>query len=99
MRQHLGKSRQFRAGVLSAIQAALGDDSIIMLHASAPYFGEDFAFFQEHIPGAMFFLGTANPEKGITAYNHFPDYDIDESAIAIGTIAMSTVLVNYLAEN
>ena len=55
------------------------------------------AFFQEHIPGAMFFLGVANEEEGITAYNHFPDYDLDESALTIGTAAMAAVLVEYLA--
>ena len=45
---------------------------------------------------AMFFLGVANEEKGITAFNHFPDYDIDESAIEIGAVAMANVLVSYL---
>ena len=44
----------------------------------------------------MVFLGVANEEKGITAMNHFPDYDIDESALRIGTVAMANVLVHYL---
>ncbi len=66
------------------------------MQASAPFFGEDFALFQEHIPGAMFFLGVANPEKGILALNHFPDYDIDEDALRIGTVAMANVLLDYL---
>ena len=35
-------------------------------------------------------------DKGITAFNHFPDYDIDEAAIEIGTVAMANVLVSYL---
>ena len=64
---------------------------------SAPFFGEDFALFQQRIPGAMFFLGVANEEKGIAALNHFPDYDIDERAIEVGTVAMSNVLLSYLA--
>ena len=45
----------------------------------------------------MFFLGGSNLEKGITSYNHFPDYDLDESVIALGTTAMAAVLVDYLA--
>jgi metal-dependent amidase/aminoacylase/carboxypeptidase family protein len=84
-------------GAIPAIRAAAGEESVLMIHASAPYFGEDFAFFQEHIPGAMFFLGVANEEEGITAYNHFPDYDLDESALTIGTAVMAAVLVEYLA--
>ena len=67
-----------------------------MIYASAPYFGEDFALFQEHIPGAMFFLVSANPEKGITAINHSPDYDLDEDVLAVGTKAMAAVLLQYL---
>jgi len=78
------------------IEAAIGKGKAVPMHASAPFFGEDFALFQEHIPGAMFFLGVANREKGITAFNHFPDYDIDESAIEIGTVAMANVLLDYL---
>ena len=70
-----------------------------MMRASAPYFGEDFALYQQRIPGALFFLGVANEEKGIAAYNHSPDYDIDERAIGIGTVAMANVLISYLEDH
>ena len=63
----------------------------ILMYASAPFFGEDFALFQQHIPGAMFFLGAANLEKGIAAFNHTPDYDIDEVALEVGAAAMASV--------
>ncbi len=81
---------------IPAIKAAVGDDAVVMIYASAPYFGEDFALFQEHIPGAMFFLGCANAQKGITAINHSADYDLDEDALAVGTKAMAAVLLQYL---
>ena len=81
---------------IEPIEAAIGEGNALPMHASAPFFGEDFALFQQRIPGAMFFLGVANEEKGITAFNHFPDYDIDEAAIEVGTVAMANVLVNYL---
>jgi len=81
------------------IEAAIGEGKALPMYASAPFFGEDFALFQEHMPGAMFFLGVANREKGITAFNHFPDYDIDESAIEIGTVAMANVLLDYLGSH
>jgi len=81
---------------LAPIEAAIGEGSTVTMYATAPFFGEDFALFQQHMPGAMFFLGVANEEKSITAYNHFPDYDIDEAAIEIGSVAMANVLLTYL---
>ena len=81
------------------IEAAIGKGNAVMMYGSAPFFGEDFALFQQVIPGAMFFLGVANEEKGISARNHFPDYDIDEEAIEIGTVAMANVLLSYLADH
>jgi metal-dependent amidase/aminoacylase/carboxypeptidase family protein len=78
-----------------AVEAALGPGHTIMIYESLPYFGEDFAYFQETVPGAMFYVGMANPAKGVAAFNHTPDYDIDESGIATGVNAMSAVLLNY----
>lgn len=84
------------AAAIPAIEAVIGEGRFTRIHASAPYFGEDFAFFQQQIPGAMFFLGAANAEKGITARNHFPDYDVDEEAVLVGVEAMASVLLDYL---
>jgi metal-dependent amidase/aminoacylase/carboxypeptidase family protein len=78
------------------IEAAIGEGKALTMHGSAPFFGEDFALFQQHVPAALFFLGVANEEKGIAALNHFPDYDIDESALRVGTVAMANVLLDYL---
>ena len=83
---------------IGPIEAAIGEGKTILMRASAPYFGEDFALFQERVPGAMFFLGVANPERGITAFNHSPDYDLDEEALEVGATAMSSVLFDYLSE-
>ncbi len=83
---------------IGPIEAAIGEGKTILIRASAPYFGEDFALFQERIPGAMFFLGAANPERGITAFNHSPDYDLDEGALEVGAAAMSSVLFDYLSK-
>lgn len=54
--------------------------------------GEDFALWLQKIPGAMFILGVANPERGIAGVPHSPDYDADERAINVGTRAMSLLL-------
>lgn len=45
--------------------------------------GEDFAFYQEHVPGAMIRLGCASPSAG-SAPLHSPSFDLDERALSIG---------------
>jgi amidohydrolase len=45
---------------------------------------EDFAFFLREVPGAFFFVGAGNEEKGIDAPHHSPRFDIDEDALGVG---------------
>lgn len=42
---------------------------------------EDFAYYSRAIPSCFYFLGTGNPEKGITAPLHSPRFTIDEAAL------------------
>lgn len=58
--------------------------------------GEDFAFYLQEVPGCFFRLGTGNPEKGIAALFHQPDYDIDENALSVGAGFMAFLVYNYL---
>ncbi len=46
---------------------------------------EDFAYFLNERPGAFAFIGAGNVSRGITAPHHSPSFDIDESALPIGT--------------
>jgi metal-dependent amidase/aminoacylase/carboxypeptidase family protein len=78
------------------IKRILGSDSVLTAYHSLPFFGEDFAYYLERIPGAMFFLGASNSEKGLSAHPHSPTFGVDEEAILVGTKAMSNVLVQYL---
>lgn len=65
--------------------------------APPPQMGaEDFAYFQQRIPGFYFFVGVANPAKGITAMIHTEHFDIDEAALAVGMRAMATAVADYL---
>jgi hippurate hydrolase len=50
---------------------------------------EDFGYYTRHIPGCFFRLGTGNAAKGIRAGVHTPFFNIDESAIQIGTGLMA----------
>jgi amidohydrolase len=46
--------------------------------------GEDMSFFLQEVPGCYFFLGSANPEKGLAYPHHHPRFDFDESVLAMG---------------
>jgi len=58
--------------------------------------GEDFAYFLEQVPGAMFMLGAGNPEKGACHPAHHPKFDFDEDAMAIGAALMVDVALELL---
>ena len=45
---------------------------------------EDMAFFLQEVPGCYSFIGSANPEEGLDAKHHQPDFDFDEGALKIG---------------
>jgi metal-dependent amidase/aminoacylase/carboxypeptidase family protein len=81
------------------LAAAVGEGNVLTLHATHIYSGEDFALFLQQVPGTMFLLGVANPERGILGAPHFPDFDADEEAILVGTKAMSTVVWQRLSQD
>jgi amidohydrolase len=57
---------------------------------------EDFGEFTRVVPGAFFFLGTRNEEKGFTGNHHHPKFDIDEDPMAIGVAMMAAVALRFL---
>lgn len=90
-------SPELNRAAVPVIEAILGPKSAV---AQGPgLFGEDFSAYQRVIPGSMFFLGIANPAKGITAGLHTAEFDIDEDALSIGVHAGSKILLDYLTRN
>ena len=57
---------------------------------------EDFSYYLEHVPGAMFRLGVAGDQVG-HAPLHTSTFDIDERAIAVGCKLFAAAVVNYFA--
>jgi len=82
------------AASLPALEAVVGKERVIS--PPAQMVAEDFAFFQQKIPGFYFLVGVANPAKKITAMNHTEYFDIDEDALLVGMRAMSGVVLEYL---
>lgn len=55
---------------------------------------EDFSYYLDHIPGAMFRLGVAGDQVG-HAPLHTSSFDIDERALAIGAKLFAAAVINY----
>ena len=58
---------------------------------------EDFSYFLEAVPGAFWFVGSQNPERGLVWGHHHPRFDLDEAAMAIGMESMVNVALRYLS--
>lgn len=83
--------------IKQATNEVLGPDAY---SEGVPILGaEDFyAFgFEGTVPAALFFLGGANPDKGITAPNHSNLFNFDEDAIKLGTSVMVASALRFLS--
>jgi amidohydrolase len=86
------------ARMVPALERAAGRDQVTVIPPLTV--GEDFAFYQEKVPGLFFFLGTnapgADPRRA--AANHSPYFTVDDSALVVGVRALSSVAVAYLED-
>jgi metal-dependent amidase/aminoacylase/carboxypeptidase family protein len=80
-----------------ALRRVLGKEKLEILPNGTRYFSEDFSYFQQRVPGAMYFLGASNEAKKIVAMPHSPGFAVDEAAIEIGARAMARLMADYLA--
>ncbi len=55
---------------------------------------EDAAYFTREVPGCYFFLGSANPERGLDAPHHNPRFDFDEGVLPIGVAVMTEAILH-----
>ncbi|TCS95029.1 amidohydrolase [Hazenella coriacea] len=58
--------------------------------------GEDFSYYLQKIPGAFFFIGAGNKEKGITFPHHHPRFDVDEQAFQVGAEMFLGLTLSHL---
>jgi len=58
--------------------------------------GEDFSFYQQHVPGVFCFLGVRNPEVGAVHALHNPQMRIDEAALPVGVRTLVLLAMEYL---
>jgi amidohydrolase len=68
------------------VRVAESLDGVEAKYLSEPIMaGEDFAFYQQEIPGSFMYLGSGSAESGSDTYNwHHPLYNADERSIETG---------------
>lgn len=76
-----------------------GKNAVTPDYGQVPFFNDDFAYFQQKIPGVYFLLGGSNFEKGIIAMNHAPNFQVDEESIRTGVKCFSSLIMERLNEN
>jgi amidohydrolase len=59
---------------------------------------EDYSFYQQKIPGAYFFVGSTNGEKGLVYGHHHPKFDFDEGAMPRAAALMAASALELLRQ-
>lgn len=84
--------------MLPSLQKVYGSDGVRMSELITG--AEDFAFYQEQVPGLFFFIGgrprDVPAEQAIV--NHSPLFYVDEGALVLGVEAMSQLAVDFLSQ-
>lgn len=81
--------------ILKESATKLYGDEVLIKYEKTPG-GEDFAYFTQKVPGALAFVGIRNDEKGINAPHHNERFDMDESALEIGTNLYVQFAIDFL---
>jgi amidohydrolase len=80
--------------VRAAAEAIVGPENV--LSGGRTMGSEDAAYFMQDVPGCYFFVGSANPERGLGAPHHNPRFDLDEDALTLSVAVLVNALAHYL---
>ncbi|MDJ0363839.1 amidohydrolase [Hymenobacter sp. H14-R3] len=85
------------AQMLPTLQRAAGTDNVHEIKAVTG--AEDFACYQEKIPGLFFFLGGMAPgaDPATVADHHTAGFRVEESAFPLGVKTLATLAADYLS--
>ncbi|HWP04014.1 MAG TPA: amidohydrolase [Gemmatimonadaceae bacterium] len=83
--------------MLPTLRRVLGPQSVTLAQQTTT--AEDFAWYQQKVPGMFFFLGITpkGQDPSQAAPNHSPRFYADEGAIVPGIRAMANLAVDFLA--
>lgn len=57
---------------------------------------EDMSYFLDAVPGTFFFVGSANPDRGLDYPHHHPQFDFDEAVIPLAANLMASAVASYV---
>ncbi|MGL6160817.1 M20 family metallopeptidase [Microbulbifer sp.] len=82
--------------VLPTLRAAAGGKRVIEVPKITG--AEDFSYFANAVPGFYYFLGVtpAGEDAATAASNHSPEFYVDESALKVGTRAITQLALDYM---
>jgi amidohydrolase len=80
--------------VRAAAEAVVGPENVFSGERTMG--SEDAAYFMQDVPGCYFFVGSANPERGLNAPHHNPRFDLDEDVLVLAVAVLMRVLAHYL---
>jgi len=82
--------------MVASLEKAAGKENVMSINAVTG--AEDFAFFQQKVPGLFFFVGAMMPDQdpNTVPAHHTPDFMIDERGMIVGLKAMLNVTLDYM---
>ena len=83
---------------LKGLERAAGVENVVRISPDTG--AEDFAYYQEKIPGFFFFVGACPPdiELAKAASHHTPEFMMDEKSIVTGMKALVNITFDYLSK-
>jgi amidohydrolase len=82
--------------MVNSLVKAAGEENVARIPADTG--AEDFAYYQQQVPGFFFFVGACQPETDPSKApsHHTPDFMMDERGMLTGLKAMLNVAVDYM---
>jgi amidohydrolase len=82
--------------VVGSLNRAAGESNVVRINAVTG--AEDFAYFQQKVPGFFFFVGACPPDVNpeTAPSHHTPDFMMDERGMITGLKAMLNVTLDYM---
>jgi metal-dependent amidase/aminoacylase/carboxypeptidase family protein len=84
------------AAASDLLNQQFGAGTVRQLKGQVPYSNDDFAYFQQQVPGVYFFFGASNPAKGQFAMVHAPSFHADEESLRLGVSRFAVLLAARL---
>ncbi|HYC86384.1 MAG TPA: amidohydrolase [Chryseosolibacter sp.] len=87
---------QLTEKLVPSLQRAAGTDNVLRINPDTG--AEDFAYYQEKVPGLFFFVGACPPavDPAKAPSHHTPDFMMDEASMVTGVRALLNLTFDYM---